>query len=218
MSETDRATPDQAYFRAIEESFIRLRGSPFLLSPADWQQAQEWYQQEIPLALVLSSLEDLFSTRATSGKRGRIQSLKYCSGAVEQAWSDYQDLAATGESRAAQPLDAKARLQSLSDAIPAEFPLRAEVCAQILALEGSAEEIERGLLELDRLAVDTAYRQLTQADKTELDRSVDLAMDRLEPRIDMASQEDVRRRLREQGLRSAVGLPFLSLFSPESSS
>ena len=217
MSETDKSTPDQAYFRAIEELFIGLRGTPFLLSPADWQQAQKWYRQGIPLGLVLSSLEDLFSTRAASGKRGRIQSLKYCSGAVETAWGDYQDLAATGEARATQPLDTKTRLKSLSAAIPENFPDRAKICARILALQGSPEEVERGLLELDRLTVDTAYRLLSLSERSELDRSVDLAMERLEPRIEMDSQEDVRRRLKEQSLRSAIGLPFLSLFSPESS-
>ena len=46
------AEADQAYFQAIEETFVRLRGAPLLLSPADWQVARRWHRDGVPLPLV----------------------------------------------------------------------------------------------------------------------------------------------------------------------
>ena len=48
------------YFRAIEEAFIRLRGAPLLLSPADWQTAKSWHEERIPLELVGRVMEEVF--------------------------------------------------------------------------------------------------------------------------------------------------------------
>ena len=77
---------DHAYFRAIEDHFIRLRGAPLLLSPADWQIAREWHREGIPLDLVLGALDEVFERRAERGSERPIQSLRYCSSAVAAAW------------------------------------------------------------------------------------------------------------------------------------
>ena len=71
----DNSAADHAYFRAIEEVFIRLRGAPLLLSPTDWQIARGWHRTGIPLDVVCSTLEELFRQRAEAGKQSTVRSL-----------------------------------------------------------------------------------------------------------------------------------------------
>ena len=75
MSETaddtdSRAVPDGGdgdtdfgYFQTLEEAFIRLRGAPLLLSPADWQMAKEWRQRGIPVELIERVLGEVLEER-----------------------------------------------------------------------------------------------------------------------------------------------------------
>ncbi len=57
----ESAAAGHGYFRMIEETFIRLRGSPLLLSPADYQVAKSWFEADIPLDVVCKTLEKLFN-------------------------------------------------------------------------------------------------------------------------------------------------------------
>ena len=84
MSETAEDS-DHAYFQAVEEIFVELRGAPLLLSPADWQVASRWRQEGVPLSLVLSILAERFAERAERGARGRVNSLRYFADAVDEA-------------------------------------------------------------------------------------------------------------------------------------
>src|SRR5260370_40504073 len=63
---------DHAYFLAIEDHFVRLRGAPLLLSPADWHAARRWHQQGIPLELVRRALEGGVPRRRGRGAQGRV--------------------------------------------------------------------------------------------------------------------------------------------------
>ena len=49
-AETEGSAEDQAYFHALEEAFLRLRGRATLLSAADWQVAREWRRAGIPIS------------------------------------------------------------------------------------------------------------------------------------------------------------------------
>jgi hypothetical protein len=120
----DNSAGDHAYFRAIEEVFIRLRGAPLLLSPTDWQIARDWHRAGIPLDLVCVTLEEIFRQRAETGKTGSVRSLKYCRSAVEKAWAARQELAAPAGRGEHVEMDIGARLQSLAAALPAALPER----------------------------------------------------------------------------------------------
>ncbi|HXO27368.1 MAG TPA: hypothetical protein VOA80_08500, partial [Thermoanaerobaculia bacterium] len=109
---------DHAYFLAIEDHFVRLRGAPLLLSPADWQVARRWHRQGIPLELVRRALEEVFARRRERGAKGRISSLRYCAPAVEAAWTDHSELAAPGARVEAEAFDAASRLAALAAALP----------------------------------------------------------------------------------------------------
>ena len=74
------------YFQVLEEAFIRLRGAPLLLSPADWQVAQRWRGLGIPLDFAIAGMTEVFARRRERGSEDRVSSLRYCARAVERGW------------------------------------------------------------------------------------------------------------------------------------
>src|SRR5262249_60194670 len=96
MNKTEVEEPPHAYFQAIEEIFVELRGAPLLLSPADWQVARRWHREGVPLDLVRGSLEEVFAKRKERGAKGKISSLRCCAPAVAAAWAGLRELAAPG--------------------------------------------------------------------------------------------------------------------------
>jgi hypothetical protein len=218
------ALEDHAYFLAIEDHFVRLRGAPLLLSPADWQVARRWHRQGIPLELVRRALEEVFARRRERGAKGRISSLRYCAPAVEAAWTEHSELAAPGARVEAEAFDAASRLAALAAALPeaprlAMGPLvLAGVRAELAALAGSGldpQAIEERLAELDRRTLDGALAALGAAERAALDATLDKTIGAVAGRLAAAEIELARGRLARQVLRERLGLPMLSLFSPE---
>jgi|HubBroStandDraft_3_1064219.scaffolds.fasta_scaffold69842_2 hypothetical protein len=130
----DPSEQDQAYFQAVEEIFVGLRGTPFLLAPADWQVARRWHQEGIPLDVVRLGLEEVFARRRERGSHGRVSSLRYCAAAVEAAWAERRDLTAPGRRAPAPRLEIAPRLAALAAALPAALPDREGFAARIRAL------------------------------------------------------------------------------------
>jgi hypothetical protein len=218
---------DHAYFLAIEDHFVRLRGAPLLLSPADWQVARRWHRQGIPLELVRRALEEVFARRRERGAKGRISSLRYCAPAVEAAWTERSELTAPGARVAAEAFDAASRLASLAAALPhvgggravlPDAPALAGLRTELAALAGAGldpQAIEERLAELDRRTLDGALAALAPADRAALDATLDRAIGAVAGRLAAAEIEHARGRLARQVLRERLGLPMLSLFSPE---
>src|SRR3954452_12955212 len=160
MSATaDGPDPDHAYFQAVEEIFVELRGSPLLLSPADWQVARRWHQEGVPLGLVRSTLEEVFAKRKERGAKGKISSLRYCAPAVEAAWADLRELTAPGHRVEAPAFAAAPRLAALAASLPADFSSFSE---RVAALTGDPQEIEERLSGLDREMLDRAEGLLSE--------------------------------------------------------
>src|SRR3954452_25306063 len=130
MSATaDGPDPDHAYFQAVEEIFVELRGSPLLLSPTDWQVARRWHQEGIPLDLVRRTLEEVFAKRRERGAKGKISSLRYCAPAVEAAWGDLRELTAPGHRVEAPASEVAPRVAALAAALPQDLDLAARIAA-----------------------------------------------------------------------------------------
>jgi hypothetical protein len=209
---------DQAYFLAIEDHFVRLRGAPLLLSPADWQVARRWHRLGVPLDLVRRALEEVFARRRERGAKGRISSLRYCAPAVEAAWAEHAELTAPGAREAAAPLAADERLAALAAALPAGLARTGELrhrLAELSASDLDPQAIEERLAELDGEALDSALAELAPAERAALDAAVERAVAGLAGRLAAAEIERARERLVRQVLRERLGLPILSLFSPE---
>lgn len=216
MTETGNPAGDmQSYFEAIEGTFIRLRGAPLLLSPTDWQVANEWYEAGIPLETVNRTLEEVFSRRAERGGKGRVQSLRYCSEAVLKAWEDTRELEAGGGRHRAIAVDVQARLSCLADSLPETLGAREEWVGMISSLSGSSDEVERTLTKLDSELLQAAEESLTTEDRERLSGRVDEVLSSLQHRLPEEEIEAARERIWRGVLREVTQLPLLSLFSPE---
>lgn len=207
--------PDHAYFQAVEEIFVELRGSPLLLSPADWQVARRWHQEGIPLELVRRTLQEVFAKRKERGAKGKISSLRYCAPAVEAAWAELRDLMAPGDRAAAPTFEVTPRLAALAASLPPSLPDRETLAARLIALAGAPQEVEDHLAALDREMLDAAAEGLDAESQGEIATAVEKTLTLLGGRLPADELESSRERLVRQALRRRLGLPVLSLFSPE---
>jgi hypothetical protein len=202
---------DHAYFQAVEEIFVELRGAPLLLSPADWQVARRWHREGVPLDLVRSTLEEVFAKRKERGAKGKISSLRYCAPAVEAAWADLRELTAPARRAEAPAFEAAPRLAALA----ASLQGRETLAAQITHLSGDLQEVEERLAVLDREMLDQAWDELDGETRSEVDAAVEKTLASLAGRLPVLELASSRERLVRQTLRRKLGLPVLSLFSPE---
>jgi hypothetical protein len=200
-----------AFFHAVEEAFVRLRGAPLLLSPADFQVAARWQREGVPLGLVLATLEEVFAKRRERGARGRINSLRYCAPAVDAAWQEVQELQGPARREGAGDLAVAERLAELALALPAGAewePWR----ARLLALEGAPAEVEEELRRLDDELLGDLEGALPSAERERLSAEVEAIVEGLRDRFPDAELVALRERLFRQRLRRAHALPVLSLF------
>ncbi|MGB5549034.1 MAG: hypothetical protein WBO74_00930 [Thermoanaerobaculia bacterium] len=216
MTETDRPVEKvQAYFEVIETVFVRLRGAPLLLSPADWQVAREWFEAGIPLDLVRQTLESVFARRKERGARGRIQSLRYCADSVWQAWDQTRELEAGGVRQTVATMNVQARLSGISGSLPEELSDREEWVERIEGLSGTSAEVENSLAELDAQLLAAVERSLNGPDRERLTARVDAVIAGLQARLPEEEIGSARDRIRRGSLRELAQLPLLSLFSTE---
>ncbi|MEM7049722.1 MAG: hypothetical protein AAF604_08685 [Acidobacteriota bacterium] len=207
---------DHAYFQAVEEVFVRLRGAPLLLSPKDWMVAREWHRRGIPLSVVENALEELFSRRRDRGARGRVQSLGYCAPAVESAWEEIEELQAPGRRETASPsFDVELRLAALAAALPADL---AAWRHRLLPLQGEAEIVEARLAELDVELDAELLDALSASQRQEVEVQIAGSFESLAQRLPKGELEEARRRLTSRWIRRQRGVPVLSLFAPEAES
>ncbi len=218
------ASPPQAapgphpYFRAIEDLFIDLRGSPLMLSPKDWQIARDWYREGIPLDLVERTVRRIFASRKAKedeGKHKKIWTLGYCKQSVKAAWRRQQVLQAPGAGGEDEELDLAARLANLAAALPEGLAGRDGFAERIRALDGGAETIEEQLVELDRELFRRASEALEPSQAEAVERELAASRAALADRLPAAELERAGERLREEILRRRLDLPVLSLFAPE---
>lgn len=215
MKKTEADASDHAYFQAIEEIFVALRGAPLLLSPADWQVARRWHQDGVPLELVKNALEEVFARRKERGAKGKISSLRYCAPAVEAAWSDLRELTAPAHRVEALPFEVAPRVAALAAALPKALPGRDGLAARLAALAGDPQHVEEHLASLDREMLAAAETGLDEATRSEINAAVEKTLAVLAGRLPAEELASSRERLTMQVLRRRLGLPVLSLFSPE---
>ena len=56
--------PDElTYYRAVEDHFAALRGTPFLFSPKDFALLRRWWQEAVPLAAVVAGISEAIERR-----------------------------------------------------------------------------------------------------------------------------------------------------------
>lgn len=218
MSGTDLASSDASeYFRRVEDIFIRLRGAPLFLSPADYRTAKEWYLAEVPLAVVEEALREVFEKQEKSGKPRRgLTHLKYCRPAVERAFAEYRERAATGRREEPAPgPDIAGRLAALASSLPPDLPGRGGWMDRVTRLSGSMEAVEKALADLDEELMKALAADLDADAEREVETQVDQALTNLAERLSEAELVRSRDRLYRRFLRRSRRAPVLSLYSPE---
>ena len=205
---------DHAYFRALEEAFLRLRGKATLLSSADWLVAQGWHRAGIPIEVVVPVMESLFA-RAKERRRRTISSLTYFKAAVEAAWEEVQSLSAGGRKERLEPFRIDERLRRLAERIGRDVPEAEQWRARIAALTGELEEVERALAALDAELLGALAGTGTRAERDADREAIAAALAPVASRLPPEEVERAREHLRTQRLRQRFELPVLSLFAPE---
>lgn len=204
---------EREYFELIERTFIRLRGAPLLVSPADFQVARDWHRRGIPAEVVCRALEELFAGRRERGARDRVNSLRYCAPAIERAWEEWRSLRAGGRREEAAPIDVAARLEALAAALPPALPEGEELAARLRALDGDAEAVERALGELEREVLAAARARLDEAERRELEERAAAAVAGVAGRLAGAERRRLEGQVLDQLLRRRLELPPLTLFA-----
>jgi hypothetical protein len=106
---------EAAYATKVEEAFIAERGTPFLISPKDWTLIRGWREGGIPVDVVVRAVRDTFEKRRARGQAGKISSIAYCAGPVEELWEmERRGLVGKPTGAPAAGADAPAREESLA--------------------------------------------------------------------------------------------------------
>jgi hypothetical protein len=203
-----------AYFRVLEDEFLRLRTAPTLLSPADWQLAEGWHRAGIPIDLVVATLRDVWKRRLERGASARrIQSLRYFAPAVEAAWEEVRSLQAPGVRSNVPAIDLPSSLAALAALLPEGFSEVARWRDRIRALDGEARLVEEQLAHLEAEIGDVAWRDLSPEERAAVEALVTRRLAPLANRLTAEQRAESALRLRRSVVRARVGLPLLSLFS-----
>lgn len=217
-AETDTS---DAYFTEIEAHFAHRRGTPFLFSSKDWALMKSWYDEGVPLAIILEAIDACFDSREKAGRKKTISSLSYCRHAVSDIWAERRDQAVGGSGSVpeADPHGALetviAALRAAADAAEpcfrAAFDATLEELREIAAAAMSVPETEDRLVHTEERLIAALLGAMPQAERSALVASVDAEL----ARYTMPNEETLRK-TRDANLwrrvRRQVAVPRLSLF------
>ena len=227
---------EKSFFRTVEERFCRLRGAALLLSPRDWSMIATWWNERVPLPLILESLEEVFAARARRGDAREISSLAYVRHEVARRFRLHRELVAVrrGEEEESARLRQEIRLHL--GRVARRLTLAAELArerheedlaralligsAEIKALKRSAgkgewnpasaeerlEQIESEIMDSARGALSTQEREALQAGAREMLSARGLRMTQDAHRITLNSIE-------ENHLRQKWQIPAIALLA-----
>jgi hypothetical protein len=173
--------------------------------------------QRPPLAEMLATLEVQRRSRRWHAEGGRF---------VPAAWNYLQQARWTDDWSAYPPMEAAAadpprefdipeRLGRLAAALPPAFPDREIWVSRIATLAGEPAAVEDLLAALDRELLATARTVLDPEQQRLVAGAADRALAAVAGRLTPSGLAACREQVRHQAIRDLLGLPVLSLFSPE---
>ena len=129
------------------------RNTPFILNAKDWALMKKWFDEGVPLPVVIEAIDQVFEKNETSGRRKVISSLSYCRHAVKELWEERKELQIGGAESAPEE-HPFALLEVLAADIErgnAPREILDETAAQVRALsaEKSVPRIEERLIEIE---------------------------------------------------------------------
>ncbi|MFQ5876114.1 MAG: hypothetical protein ACE5JH_00245 [Acidobacteriota bacterium] len=224
---------DEAYYRAIEEEFVRRRRAPILLSPRDWALIGEWRREGVPLRV--ANVFDAFERRAPAARR--INSLSYCRQEVATLHDIHRSLHGVESGRPAAGggtgVDAALvrHLGRITRRVRKSMALASEagLDALVAALASAAAEIRRlrravkaGDLDpqrledemrgLDEMVLEAARRSLSPAELRRIEAEVDARLRERADRMTAGALDATRRSHVAHLLRQRCRIPRRTLF------
>jgi len=200
------------YFTEIESHFAAKRGTPFILSAKDWALMKKWFDDGIPLPVVIEAIDSVFDKNEASGRRKVISSLSYCRHAVKEIWQDRQDLYAGSGDAAPEEnvgglLEALAADVEMSGAPPA---IASHVATEVrkLVADRSVPKIEERLIDIERDLVAALLDSMSRDDREHIVAPITSIVADLDDKTRQRTYEaNLRRAIRERFV-----LPRLTLF------
>jgi len=219
--------PDEAaYATLVEEAFIAERGTPFLLSAKDWQLVREWRESGVPVDTVVRAVHETFEKRRARGMAGKISSISYCAGAVEERWemerrglvgqARGESAPAPGAREIAETLASlAARLRAAGAAGRGGEILRKSLAAAAAKIEGlppdgTFEDSEERLAAIEASLVKAVLRGLPPDETAVVEARVAEGLGDVSG-VSREIVDRMRRALVRREVRRLVGLPPLTL-------
>jgi hypothetical protein len=216
------AAPDQdevTYYRAVEDHFAALRGTPFLFSPKDFALLRGWYKGGVPLAAVLAGIGEAWERRRERDG-DPISSLSYCRHAVTR--HARRLLAAhVGTPQGGGGIDTAGALHALAERVAdagarwLDVPSVAAVLADLeralasLPADSDPSALDEALAGLEVVTLDALLGSLPAEQRDAIAAAVDAELVGLDLAADAYAR--TRRALLAKALRRVVGLPRLEV-------
>ena len=200
------------YFLEIESHFAARRQTPFILNAKDWALMKKWFDDGIPLSVVIEAIDSVFEKNESSGRRKVISSLSYCRHAVKETWQDRQDLYA-GSGDSAPEENVGGLLEALAGDVErsaAPGQIVGAIATEIRALlrEKSVPKIEERLIEVERDLMERILASVPADERDAIVRPITAIVADLDDKTRQRTYEaNLRRAVREKFV-----LPRLTLF------
>ena len=200
------------YFLEIEAHFAASRKAPFILNAKDWALMKKWFDDGIPLSVVIEAIDSVFEKNESSGRRKVISSLSYCRHAVKEIWQDRQDLYA-GSGDSAPEENVSGLLEALAGDVersvaPSEIAVAIATEIRALLREKSVPKIEERLIEVERDLMERILASVPLDERDAIVKPVTAIVADLDDKTRQRTYEaNLRRAVREKFV-----LPRLTLF------
>lgn len=206
------------YYRAVEDHFALLRGSPFLFSPKDFALLNRWWREGVPLAAVVAGIGEVFERCRERGD-DVVSSLAYCRHAVARH-AKRLARARVGEPEGADRGDTGRRLAELAEAVRVraaalgEGPLGGLLNELGRAVESlppgaPAAGLDEELASLEATMLDSVFDVLPPDIRAGVEAEVVRGMAGIDATTDVGRRTE--RALRRRAVREAMRLPRLEL-------
>ncbi|HUK11957.1 MAG TPA: hypothetical protein VLW17_01545 [Thermoanaerobaculaceae bacterium] len=212
--------PELEFYRAVEDHFAALRGTPFLFTPKDFALLRKWWREGVPLAAVLAGLGEVFERRRERDG-DPVSSLSYCRHAVARHAKRLASAHTGSPGEPAPRLDVGRALASLAAQLDAPLArwqgvagvgaVLADVRAAVAGLPADADPaaVEETLAELEFTCLEAVLAVLPPAARAEVDAEVEREL--AGARIAEEARARTHRALQLKAVRRVVGLPRLEL-------
>jgi len=209
------------YFLEIESHFATRRGTPFILSAKDWLLMKSWFEEGVPLAIVVEAIDSCFDKSAARASKKIISSLSYCRHAVKELWSERRDLY-VGSDESSPEISPVVQLEALA-AVLLESAGAAPEAVRVVLEEAASSvgrasglhsipKIEERLMEIEHEMLEKLAATMAEADVTEVRREVAASFRGGPGKVDEATRKRTEEANLRRILRGRHGLPRLSLF------